>query len=323
MSKPSIPPQVPYIKKQMDKTGNPLGARGRDLSGWSVGLDIPKRGETILFVGCMYPVLGRMEALLDAAIKFGAERAARVGGILSRLGFDRVVTRLISSGEDGGERLRKIAVALKKLGVDYAYLGDEEPCCGEVLYNLGYREAFKEHANRVAKKLREYGVKRMIVLAPFCAYALKHVYPKVVDNWDVEVLTLAEVLAKAVKEKGLKVDAKIRVVYHDPCYYTRFLGVVDEPREVLRGIGNIEFAEPRHHGLDTKCVGDGGIELTYPELADEVAAERVKELLETEPDVLLTQCPACILMMRRGLKKLNRNVRVMDLGEIVYEALKE
>jgi len=320
--KPVIPPQVPYVKRQMDKRGNPLGASGKELSSWAKGLDIPRRGETVLHVGCMYPILGRMEALLDAAIKFGAERTAKLGTALGKLGFDRLFMKLIPAGEKSGESVRRIALMLKALGVDFAYLGPDEPCCGEVLYNLGYHDAFVAHANKVAKKLKEYGVKRLIVLAPFCAYALKNVYPKVVDGWDVEVKTLAEVLADVLRDKELKLGAPLRVTYHDPCYYARFLGIVNEPREALYRIRGVELVEPPHTGMNTKCVGDGGIELTYPELADEVAVQRVKELVETGARAIITQCPACILMIKRGLKKLGRmDVEVMDLGELVYKAI--
>ncbi len=322
VKKPVIPPQVPYVKSQMDKRGNPLGASPKELSSWAEGLDIPRRGETILHVGCMYPILGRMEALLDTVIKLGAERVTKLGTALGRLGFDRVLMKFLPAGEKSGERVRRIAVALKSLGINFAYLGPEEPCCGEVLYNLGYHDAFVKHANRVAEKLRELGVKRMIVLAPFCAYALKKVYPKVVDGWDIEVKTLAEVLAEALRERGLRLGRKLRVTYHDPCYYARFLGIVDEPREALYRIRGVELIEPRHTGLNTKCVGDGGIELTYPELADEVAVMRVRELIETGARVIVTQCPACILMIKRGLKKLGRmDVEITDLGELVYRAV--
>jgi Fe-S oxidoreductase len=46
-------------------------------------------------------------------------------------------------------------------------------------------------------------------------------------------------------------------------------------------------------------------------------------LLKTEADVIVTHCPACIMQLRRSVQKMKAKVRVLDLVEILAQALQE
>ncbi len=86
---------------------------------------------------------------------------------------------------------------------------------------------------KVMQQLKNIGVKEMIVLALFCAYTLKEIYRQINPEWNVKVKTLAEVLAEN-KDHKLKLPKNVSVVYHDPCYYTMHLNIVNEPRVILK-----------------------------------------------------------------------------------------
>lgn len=313
-------PQIFYIESLFKKTGNPLGIKKSERSQWAKDLNIPKKGKRILFVGCMYPYLEKMENMLNISSRIGIERSASLASALSKIGLDKIFINTISGKEkESTERLKKIALVLKKLNIDFAYLDDEEPCCGEVLYNLGFHEQFKQHAINVMRHLEKLEVKEMIVLTPFCAYTFKELYKQINPEWNIKVKTLVEVLAENIN--NAKFSKNISVTYHDPCYYARHLNITNEPRKVLKSITGIQIKEPSHNSSNTKCIGDGGLELTYPKLADEVAKDRTKELINTGADIIVTQCPTCILMIKRGLQLLNVEKRVLDLGELVYESM--
>lgn len=317
-------PQISYIRTLFKETKNPIGAKNPERLRWAKDLQIPKHGERILFVGCLYPNLKRIERMMDYSIKFGAERSASLALILNKIKLNVILNVLIYANEnESNERLKRIALSLKKLGVDFAYLGNDEPCCGEILYNLGFHEQFKQHATKVMQQLKNMGVKEMIVLSPFCAYTLKEIYKQVNPEWNVKVKTLAEILAENVDKYNLSLSKNVSVVYHDPCYYARHLNIVNEPRKVLKSIRGINLKEPEYKGINTRCVGDGGLELTYPKLANDIASDRVKELINTNADVIVTQCPTCMVMIKKGLKSLNVEKKILDLGEIVYESVVE
>ncbi len=53
------------------------------------------------------------------------------------------------------------------------------------------------------------------------------------------------------------------------------------------------------------------MELTYPKLAHDVVKDRVNELINTNAEIIVTQCPACIVMIKRGLNVLNTKKRIL------------
>jgi Fe-S oxidoreductase len=78
---------------------------------------------------------------------------------------------------------------------------------------------------------------------------------------------------------------KVRVTYHDPCQLARYLGLIKEPRQILRAIQNIELVETDWTKGEwaTCCGGGGGFEAVFPELSQILAVNRAKELVETGP----------------------------------------
>ncbi len=116
----------------------------------------------------------------------------------------------------------------------------------------------------------------------------------------------------------------VKVTYHDPCQLVRYLGLVDEPRKILRAIGGIEFVEPQwtKGEFATCCGGGGGFEAVFPEMSEMLAVNRTKELLETGAQIIVTHCPGCIMQLKSGLKSLKvENVEVLDLAQIVAMSL--
>jgi heterodisulfide reductase subunit D len=54
----------------------------------------------------------------------------------------------------------------------------------------------------------------------------------------------------------------------------------------------------------------------------EVNVERTEEALSTGANVIVSNCPFCMTMMRDGVKNANQedNVAVLDLAELVAQA---
>ncbi len=305
-------PQNRFIASQIKKHKNPLGFKSKNR--WAEELGIPQKGKTMLFVGCMYPYIDKLEVFLELSLRIGVKRLSSLASLLYKFGFNKAIGNLWRAKEN---RLYKIAHVLKSLGYELSYLRDE-PCCGEILYNMGFFEEFEAHARRFAEYLKEKGVKEIISLSPFCGYTLKEIYPKIIDWWDIEVITLVEAVEERFEGGSIE---ELRVTYHDPCYYSRHLAIIDEPRMIMERIKGIELVEPKHHGVNTRCVGDGGVELYYPDYAYRVAEIRVRELLDTKARVIVTQCPACIAMIEWVVKKKNLGVEVKDIGEVVFDSM--
>ena len=104
----------------------------------------------------------------------------------------------------------------------------------------------------------------------------------------------------------------------------RYLGFVEEPRRILKAIENLELVETdwTRGAFSTCCGGGGGFETVFPELSEVLAVNRVTELMDTKPDIIVTHCPGCIMQLKEGLKKLNMgNVQVLDLSQVVAKAM--
>ncbi|MHA1505426.1 MAG: heterodisulfide reductase-related iron-sulfur binding cluster, partial [Candidatus Heimdallarchaeota archaeon] len=87
---------------------------------------------------------------------------------------------------------------------------------------------------------------------------------------------------------------KIKVTWHDPCHLGRFGGIIDEPREIIKSVKNIEFVEMENHGLDSHCCGSGsGMMIAYPEIGIEISKKRIREAEAAGAEIMLTFCPTC------------------------------
>ena len=65
------------------------------------------------------------------------------------------------------------------------------------------------------------------------------------------------------------------------------------------------------------------MEVCFPELSERLAVKRVEELLATGAPVITTSCPACIMQLLKGINKVKADIKVIDLAEILDEALEE
>jgi Fe-S oxidoreductase len=77
----------------------------------------------------------------------------------------------------------------------------------------------------------------------------------------------------------------------------------------------------KHVRMDSRCCGaGGGYKSAFNDMAVNIAAERVKEAVETGADILATSCPFCVVNLQQGAKKIGAKIKVMDISEMLLEA---
>ena len=69
------------------------------------------------------------------------------------------------------------------------------------------------------------------------------------------------------------------------------------------------------------CCGGGNLEISDPHLSERMGLRRAEELLSTKASVIVTHCPACVMQLRRCVKKINPDVEVKDLVEILNDVM--
>ena len=331
-NKELIPPGLTYLADNITSKDNILGASKETGAKWAKDISFPEETETVLFAGCGYQYASELESLMSLIRKIdksaiGTELTMSLASFQKKLGIDAsgIYRKVMSRGSDAdAQPLRDAVKVLSNLGVKVGYLAQDEPCCGGLLYYIGLQNEFAKHAQQVHDRLKSKGVKRVIGIVPSCTNTLRNLIPNSVDGYDLEVKHFCEVVSENISSLELRFPKEVKVTYHDPCQLVRYLGLVEEPRQILRAIKNIELVEPEWTKGEwaTCCGGGGGFEAVFPELSQILAVNRARELVETGAEIIVTHCPGCIMQLKTGLKEIKASgMEVVDLAQIVAMAM--
>jgi len=332
-----VPAAHLYVRESVLEKGNVAGVK-KNRTAWAKDLKFSDNAEYTFFAGCGYHSMRYLEGMAKGAkamkwagidVDQSIDLNRGMGRFFNRFGIDipgLAGSLLAESKKDLYTGVLTCAVhVLQNIGIELGYLFEKEPCCGSPLYYSGFLDDYAENANRVCDLFKKVGVRKVIGLLPGCTASLKNLYPKVIKEYDLEVYHFSEIVAAAIREKRItpKLKEKLVVTYHDPCQLSRYLDLTKEPREILRSIANLELREAQadRSGQWSTCCGGGGLEGSSPELSERMGLRRAEELLRAGADVIVTHCPACIMQLRRSVEKMKAKTKVLDLVEIIHQAL--
>jgi len=327
-----IPPGLVYIADNITSKQNVLGTSKGAGAKWAKDLNLPKKAETIFFAGCGYQYTKGLESMMSLIKKMdkspiGAELPIGIASFQKKMGVDLagVYRKLsIKDSDSDGQPLMDAVKVLRNLGIEFGYLAEDEPCCGGLFHYIGLQSEFTQNAQRMYDELKSRGVKRIISIVPSCTYTIRDLIPKYIEGYDLEVKHFLEVVLEGIQSRELRFPKEVKVTYHDPCQLARYLGLIEEPRQILRAIKGIELVETEWTNREwaTCCGGGGGFEAVFPELSEILAVNRTRELVETGAQIIVTHCPGCIMQLKGGLRELKiNNVEVLDLAQVVAMAM--
>ncbi len=270
----------------------------------------------------------QVRAIRDRYKKFGSAHGKDLGtellGLVPKDYLDRDSSLLyFPSCTTIADRPENVKDTVKILSAlfdrDFAVGGGAGQCCGYLLYTLGYEEDFVELGKTLSGELSKYN--KIVSGDPACVYTLKHLYPKYGMALEAEILHTSELffqhLDGLVALAGGKDDGSAHF-YHDPCYLGRFLGVYEQPRQLLKIFGGgvlMEFSRRLEH---TECCGGGGgFPVVSPGLASLIAKSRLSEPKEHDPVSLVTSCPTCEVMFSRSCPE----AQVKDLVNVIAKRI--
>jgi Fe-S oxidoreductase len=279
--------------ESMERNGAPWAFQPADRANWAEGLDIPtmaelaergQRPDILFWVGCM-----------------GS--------------FD--------------DRAKKIAVAfariLKSADVRFAILGQEETCNGDPARRMGNEYLYQMLAKQNIETLDRYEIKTVVTFCPHCFHQIGNEYPQL--GGDYEVIHHSTFIERLLEEGRVPLDTDagrtLTVAYHDSCYLGRYNDIYDAPRETLkRALPVVNLVEPKRSRDRGLCCGAGGGRMWMEEREGKrINVERAEELLATGADALAVACPFCMTMVTDGARKLESEIPVLDISEVVAERL--
>ncbi len=211
-----------------------------------------------------------------------------------------------------------------RAGVDVAVLGGEEWCCGYPLFTAGMESLVADLMAHNLTRVRDMGAKRLVTTCPSCHYTWEHIYP-LFDSSPLgfEVLHASQFLARLLEQGRLKLGTVEQMVtYHDPCDLGRKSGIFDAPRQVIESIPGVEFREMDASREEALCCGGGGdVQIVDESVTARVASRRLGQAQRTGARVVLSACQQCKRTLMAAARRDRARVRVMDLAELVWQAL--
>ena len=296
MMESKFPQEAGVLLRNLENSGNPWGAAAQDRLDWAKGMEddivvvngrIPPDVQYLYWVGCA-----------------GA--------------FD----------DRAKKAVRAFAELMRKAGVSFAVLGTQESCSGDPARRMGNEYLYQEMAKANIETLKAKGTRKIVASCPHCFNTIANEYPDF--GGDFEVIHHTQLLAELVKSGKLKpeqnVDAK--VTYHDPCYLARHNDVTKQPRTVVGAIPGVESTEMHRCKSRTFCCGAGGARMWMEETAGKrINIERIEEALGTNPDIVSTGCPYCMIMLDDAVKdkvqkkEASENVQVLDVAQILARSV--
>lgn len=262
------------------------------------GLKTAQSGETAYFIGCL-PFME--DILFNLDIKY-SNIAKSIIGLLNEGGIKPVVLN--------------------------------EKCCGhDILWGQADFESFKALAEYNVNLYRQVGVKSIIVGCAEGYRTWKIDYPKIIDNFDFEVLHFSEYLLEHHILDNLRFpqELDIKVTYHDPCRLGRLGdGLYDAPRTIIEQIPGVDLVEMEHNREDANCCGVSAFS-GCNEYTRVLRRNRVEEAIKTGAEYLIVACPKCLShfncylqepTVRKSEQNKKKQIKVMDiasfLGELLY-----
>ncbi len=294
-------PYARMIAKTTVKYMNPMGTR-KQAARWARDLKFAGNSDFLLYTGNMFQLMSYTESMSSLRRLIGkrlslyfAKRVAKRPWIIKLAALRH--GRKMQRGMDTS--LRNIHKLLSQSGVSFSYMGEDEPYPGTFLYDLGYIEEFRKYAKKVFNMILQTGKRRIITVDPHTYELLKNVYPKYVENFNLEIYYYIDLVTVEPKKE------REQVVFHEPCHFVLRSPEYNSPSTVLSRYADISL--PKRSGSRNRCCG-GPDELAFPELSEKASEIRYDELKQVGDKKIVTACPICFA----NLAKEDRTVEIGD-----------
>lgn len=219
---------------------------------------------------------------------------------------------------------------LERHGVG-VFMPEGQSCCGMPSLASGDRKSYDKLVRQNLELFGNGNFDYLITPCATCTATIKEVWPKLVDSYSfgerqqISMLHDKSMDLVAFLVDVLKVelpggsDAGKRVTYHDSCHMKKSLGVVEQPRQVLKGLPGYTFVEMPE---SDRCCGSGGsFTLSHYDLSTEIGMRKRNNIVSVNPDVVAVACPACMMQIMDMLSRRQDNIKVKHVVELYDELL--
>jgi glycolate oxidase iron-sulfur subunit len=196
-------------------------------------------------------------------------------------------------------------------------------CCGALSLHAGRERESREMLRALVASF-PLDVDAIVVNAAGCGSHLKTLNRWLRDDARAEafaakVRDVTEFLA-ALPPRAPRHAMEVRAAYHDACHLRHAQRIVEQPRELLRGIPGLTLVEIAD---SDQCCGSAGIyNLVEPESARQIGERKVANVLEAAPQLLVSANPGCTLQIQSILRDRGLSLRAAHPVEVLDASIR-
>lgn len=202
----------------------------------------------------------------------------------------------------------------------------EQSCCGQPAYNSG----FMKETKRVARKQVKIFSKNYPIVVPSgsCAGMMKHHYPKLfrddpdfetVQNFASRIFELSEFLLHVLNITLIDQGTPVRAAWHSSCHANREMGIIDDCKQLIRQLKNVELVELEN---ENECCGFGGtFSVKQPQISAAMVQDKVKDIQQTGASIVLAENCACLMNISGHMEFMHIPITSKHIAEFIWERI--
>jgi iron-sulfur cluster protein len=221
---------------------------------------------------------------------------------------------------DHGKDLIKLLIKLN-IAIDFPM---DQTCCGlpamMAAEEKTARQVAIDNINAFSKNDYDY----ILTLCASCASHLTHNYEKIfretartslnITNFTKKIIDFSSFIDKFFESSQNSENIEKKVAYHAPCHLCRGLGVIEQPRTLIQKAG---YTYVPSKDEDVCCGFGGSYSVDFPEISSQILKKKLDNIEISKPDILVTDCPGCVMQLKGGFDKRHSHIEVLHLVELL------
>ncbi|MET3698301.1 glycolate oxidase iron-sulfur subunit [Bacillus oleivorans] len=206
---------------------------------------------------------------------------------------------------------------LQKAGCE-VWIPEQQACCGALHAHSGEKNNAARLAKQNIEAFESLKADYIVNNAGGCG-AFLYDYPFVLEkdpDWkeralvfQAKIIDISSLLTKLeFNQLKLKAYNQITVTYQDSCHLRNVTKVIQQPRDLIQSIGNVEYIEL--DGADSCCGSAGIYNLIENKMSMKILDDKMKKVKRTNAAVIVTSNPGCLLQMKLGIERAGLSEKI-------------
>jgi glycolate oxidase iron-sulfur subunit len=298
------------------------------LASWFQGIFMPRTEGTIRHLSLFLSALGKGRHIPQIAPKFLRQSVPEINrpppGMETKFTvgyFTGCMTDFVFP-----ELGKKIINFLTRNGVEVVVPRGQGCCGAPVFLGAGDFDAGRRLADQNVQAFKDLNY--VITDCATCASAMKD-YVKFLADTDERVQDYTDFANKVKDITQFLVDILQlppsayrvadefkgkRVTWHEPCHLGRYLGIEEQPRQILKSLPDINYIEMPN--ADRCCGMAGTFSIYFYDLSKRIADKKIADIKSTGADIVVTDCPGCQIQLIDSVIRHGMPQKVMHIMEL-------